>query len=713
MASEVLKEKIFDLINRMTENKEENIRTVKEVVSKSFENYPDISILHVLLSEIYPEEKCELLVMALIDCGADVNLSLDDYYGSFIQTAIVTGYSENFVESILSYSLAHGLDSNIVCSSQYDNDNLFKCTSSSNNTIMHTAIYSKRYAGSISNLYSILACEGFDFYYKNSIGETAFEAYSKHMESSDTFTEELEEMYNIEKDHRIMREEASLRVETLEKTMNTLKELISKMTDDIKKNEELVEEALDIKWRGPAGETLLHVLLDEKREDIDKCLKLAFALIASGVNVNVLCDDYYGSFIQTSIMSEYSDDFILEVLSEACRYGFNVNLVNGEEDTLLHTVIGYPPETSIIRVSKFFEFLSHTNYDFLIEDKIGDTALDSYKDIRGQDPDFESELQIIEKIHEAYILNSNTEFKKCIEELSCFGQILNNKDYICSPTIGREQETESLIVTLAQKKKSAILVGDSGVGKTAIVEELAYRIINGNVPSFLKNKLILEVSPSKLVAGQKYVGDFEKVIDSLVTTCLKYDCILFIDEIHSLFGTGSSDKSDMDMASIIKPYLERTSLKLIGTTTSEEYERYFSGTAMKRRFQPIKIKELSEDLLCEVADKVIRDYGDRYNIGCGEILETDIASVLVEITNKSHRNYFDKVCNPDLIVSIVDRAYAYALVDESDTVSGEYFLKAVNDCDRISSVAKEEAKELIGLGTKKAKCIIIPFKPQK
>ena len=713
MGNEVLKEKLFHLVNKMTDNREDNNRTVKEEVTSSFESYPDVSLLHILLSEIYPEENCEMLVYSLIDCGADVNLSIDDYYGSFIQTAIVTGYPESFVEGILSYALAHGLDPNIVCSGEYNNENLFRGPVSSNNTIMHTAIYSKRYVGSISNLYGMLISCGYDIAYRNSSMETAFETYTKYMTNSDLYIKELEEMYQIEKDNREIRENAKLRIETLENTVKTLISLIPLMSNSLGENTDTVEENLDINWRGPSGETLLHVLLDERRENLENCMKLVYALIYSGVDINVSSVDYMGSFIQSAILAEYPDDFIIEIMNEVCKLGFDINMINSKGDTILHTVISYPSDNGEIKVSKMFEALLSLNFDFSIEDSIGDTPFESFKDLRGEDDNFESELKIISEVNDAFYNSSAVIQNKKIEELSAYGQILNNKEYTASPTVGRDEEVNSLIVTLAQKKKSPILVGESGVGKTAIVEELAYRIKMGDVPSFLKNKLILEVNPNSLVAGQRYVGDFEAVIKSLVNSCLKNDSILFIDEIHSIFGTGSSDKSDVDMASIIKPYLERTSLKLIGTTTSNEYERYFSGTAMKRRFHPINVKELSDDLLLFVTDKVIRDYGEEYGIGCDKLLETNITNTLVEITAKEHRSYFDRVNNPDLIVSIVDRAYAYAVSDESEEIEGSHFIKAVQDCDRISSVAKEEATYLIDSEPRKTTCKVIKINFKK
>ena len=118
-----------------------------------------------------------------------------------------------------------------------------------------------------------------------------------------------------------------------------------------------------------------------------------------------------------------------------------------------------------------------------------------------------------------------------ISELEKFGKVLNKKNFVISPTIGREKELKNLIVTLAQVKKRPLIVGESGVGKTALVEELVYRIKMGQVPKFLQNKNILEVNPGEVVAGCQYVGQFEENMTKLMKVCEKYDVIVFIDEI--------------------------------------------------------------------------------------------------------------------------------------------------------------------------------------
>lgn len=150
---------------------------------------------------------------------------------------------------------------------------------------------------------------------------------------------------------------------------------------------------------------------------------------------------------------------------------------------------------------------------------------------------------------------------KDILEFEKYGKVLNKKNYIVSPTIGREKELKNVMITLAQDKKRPLIVGESGVGKTAIVDELAYRIKIGQVPNFLQGKIILEVNPSNVVAGCQYVGMFEENMTKLIQLCEKFDVIVFIDEIHTIYGIGSSTRKDNDMASMLKYYIDRINCK--------------------------------------------------------------------------------------------------------------------------------------------------------
>ena len=175
-----------------------------------------------------------------------------------------------------------------------------------------------------------------------------------------------------------------------------------------------------------------------------------------------------------------------------------------------------------------------------------------------------------------------------IHELVNFNELVKKENRLM---IGRDQELEQLFLTLCKKEKNnVLLIGKAGVGKTALVEKLAYKINHKEVPKLLQNKVIYELSLSSIVAGTKYRGEFEekfkKIIDKVIQA---KDAILFIDEIHNLIGAGGAEGA-IDASNILKPFLARKDLTLIGATTIEEYYKYFEkDQAMNRRFSILKI----------------------------------------------------------------------------------------------------------------------------
>jgi ATP-dependent Clp protease ATP-binding subunit ClpB len=173
-------------------------------------------------------------------------------------------------------------------------------------------------------------------------------------------------------------------------------------------------------------------------------------------------------------------------------------------------------------------------------------------------------------------------------------EVINNR---IDPIIGRDEEIRRLIEILSRKtKNNPVLIGEPGVGKTAIVEGFAQRIVNGDVPENLKDKVVIELSLPSLIAGASYQGQFEERLNAVIKQATdsvgKY--ILFIDEIHQLVGAGKNSGGAMDAANIFKPMMARGQVKVIGATTLNEYREYIEKDgALERRMQKILVKEPS------------------------------------------------------------------------------------------------------------------------
>lgn len=299
------------------------------------------------------------------------------------------------------------------------------------------------------------------------------------------------------------------------------------------------------------------------------------------------------------------------------------------------------------------------------------------------------------------------------------GVILNNKNYITDPAVGRETEIENLIISLAQRRKCPILVGESGVGKTAIVDKLVYMIQNDKVPSFLNNKVIVEVSASDLLAGTRYRGDLEEKLKKLFETAEENNLILFIDEIHLMYdnGCGAEKSGTVDMASILRNHIDRFGLKVIGATTAEEYSKYFANDSLKRRFDKIKVKEPDNYVLNMIIMSTFKTLSQEDNISSDELLHNfpNIITNLIQLTNEKHRVRDDKENNPSLIIGIIETSYAYAKVYDKETLEIDHIIKGINSCERLSALAKKEGIERVlddkPLENDAPKCKIIQFNP--
>ena len=247
---------------------------------------------------------------------------------------------------------------------------------------------------------------------------------------------------------------------------------------------------------------------------------------------------------------------------------------------------------------------------------------------------------------------ANDETKKTLEK---YGQDLTAKakDGTLDPVIGRDEEIRRTIEILSRRKKNnPVLIGEPGVGKTAIVEGLARRIIAGDVPESLKNKTLYALDLAALVAGAKYRGEFEERLKKVLKAVSESagQIIMFIDELHTVVGAGAAEGA-MDAGNILKPMLARGELRCIGATTLNEYRKYIEkDSALERRFQPVMVKEPSvEDTI-----SILRGLRERYEVHHGVRIK-DAALVAAAVLSNRYIN--DRFL-PDKAIDLVDEAAA-------------------------------------------------------
>lgn len=274
----------------------------------------------------------------------------------------------------------------------------------------------------------------------------------------------------------------------------------------------------------------------------------------------------------------------------------------------------------------------------------------------------------LEKAFEKFVSEDNGSQNSSAElgDLGGFAVDLNEKakQGKIDPVIGRNDEINRVIQILSRRNKNnPVLIGEPGVGKTAIAEGLAQRIVNNDVPEILKNCHIISLNMSSVVAGTKYRGEFEERLKKVIDEVKKHpDWILFIDELHTLVGAGSSEGS-MDAANIMKPALARGELRCIGATTLKEYKKYIEkDAALERRFQPVKVGEPTpKDTL-----EILKGLRDRYEAFHKAKITDEALKAAVELSGR----YITDRFQPDKAIDVIDEAAAKVRMEASSTPEG-------------------------------------------
>ena len=225
------------------------------------------------------------------------------------------------------------------------------------------------------------------------------------------------------------------------------------------------------------------------------------------------------------------------------------------------------------------------------------------------------------------------------------------------PVIGRDEENQRILEILCRRiKNNPCLIGEPGVGKTAVIEGLAQRIVNGNVPEILKNKIIISLDLTSMVAGAKYRGEFEdRLKKAMEEIKASEDIIIFIDEIHTIVGAGGAEGA-IDASNILKPSLARGEIKCIGATTIKEYRKYIEkDAALERRFQPVSIEEPSKEESLEILKGIRVKYEEHHNV---KILDEALEAA-VELADR----YITDRFMPDKAIDLIDEASAKVRIE--------------------------------------------------
>ena len=265
-------------------------------------------------------------------------------------------------------------------------------------------------------------------------------------------------------------------------------------------------------------------------------------------------------------------------------------------------------------------------------------------------------VKILNEYSDEFESEKNKKNKNNNSTLNQFGNDITKlaEEGKLDPVIGRKFETERVIEILSRRNKNnPCLIGEPGVGKTAVVEGLAQKIVNGSVPEILKNKRVISLDITAMVAGAKYRGDFEERIKKCLNEVKKAeDIILFIDEIHNIVGAGAAEGA-IDAANILKPLLARGEIKVVGATTLNEYRKYIErDSALERRFKPITINEPTDEETKEILKGIRDKYEAHHNV--------KITDEAIDAAIKLSKRYITDRFLPDKAIDLIDEASSKA-----------------------------------------------------
>ena len=296
-------------------------------------------------------------------------------------------------------------------------------------------------------------------------------------------------------------------------------------------------------------------------------------------------------------------------------------------------------------------------------------------------------------------INNNLEELEEIGKFSIiekYGEDLTDKMYITNPAIGRDEEINKMMLALITPDKGALLVGKPGIGKTALVEGLGYRIQNNLVPDALKGWKIIKINITSLLGNSISGAQSENRLELLIQELKRSDkTILFIDEVHLLVNKATSN-NNIDFANMLKPALDRGTIKMIGATTTEEYEAYIlRDRAFLRRFIKIDIEESTGDTVVEILmgtyPKFEKQLGVKLNYT--DFQKERIFKFIVNMTTEYNRVYEIASRYPDVCLTLISSAFSYAVFENASEVKMKHIYKAIVNANNIYPDAKKKEIE--------------------
>lgn len=276
-------------------------------------------------------------------------------------------------------------------------------------------------------------------------------------------------------------------------------------------------------------------------------------------------------------------------------------------------------------------------------------------------------------------------FSNRFSMLNTYAEDLSKKEYITNPAIAREEEIKKLILVLLSPEKSAVLTGKPGIGKTAIVEGLNYLIQRKEVPNALLNTKIYKINTSSLLGTYTSDGVEDSKLQLLINEIMgKKDIILFIDEIHTLVT--ASKNGDVDFLNMLKPGLDRGDIKIIGATTTQEFEEnLLKDKAFLRRFERIEIAEPDQEttvkILVGTTKKIEKSTGVRWPY-TNWVLE-NVCKFIVDMTSEYKRVYENNSRYPDVSLALLSKCFTYARFENSDIVTFKHIYAAIKNCNSV------------------------------